>query len=115
MEGIKDLIFRFLNIDKLIDHASGYIDDRVKLVKLEIREDVIKTISRASIFVLILFLGSSFLLFLSIGVAHYLNKFYAENYVGFLIVSGFYLFVGLILLIFRKSIEDKIRERINKI
>ncbi|NJN42291.1 MAG: hypothetical protein HC811_08820 [Flammeovirgaceae bacterium] len=115
MEAIKDLIFRFLKVDKLIDHALGYVDDRVKLIKLEIREDVIKTLSSASIYALILFLGLSFLLFLSFGLALYLNQYYTESYPGFLIVSGIYLVLFLILLIFRKPLEIKIRNRINKI
>jgi hypothetical protein len=44
MEGIKDTIFKFLRLDNLVDNLSGYLETRLELFKVEVREDVARGI-----------------------------------------------------------------------
>ncbi len=105
MENIKDKIFKFLHLDNLVDNASGYVEARLELYKMEIREDVAKVLSRAIIYMTIGFFGFLLLIFFSIGLAYFLNQYFAETYVGFWIVSGIYGLAFLIFLVFRKSMD----------
>ncbi|MEQ8425085.1 MAG: phage holin family protein, partial [Cyclobacteriaceae bacterium] len=79
MEGIKDSIFKFLRIDSLVDNVSGYVESRVALLKIEIKEDVAKVISRGLVHGTIILFAFLFLIFLSLGLAEYLNTFFANS------------------------------------
>lgn len=105
MESIKDKIFKILHLDNLIDNASGYVEARLELYKIEIREDVAKVLSKALIYMTIGFFGFLLLIFFSVGLALFLNRYFAEAYIGFWIIGGIYGLAFLILLVFRKSIN----------
>ncbi len=104
MDSIKDTIFKFLRLDNLIDNLSGYVEARIELIKIEIREDVAKVLAQALMVVTILFLALIFLLFLSVGLAHFLNSFFVQAYIGYWIVAGIYGIPCLIFILFRKKI-----------
>lgn len=105
MENIKDFIFKFLRIDNLVEHVSGYVESRVALLKIEIQEDLAQVISKGLVMGALFLFMFLCLLFLSIGVALYLNLWFA-NYAGFWIVGGFYLFILALLFAFRKKIHQ---------
>jgi hypothetical protein len=103
MEKIKEKILKFLRLDGLLSNLSGYIESRVDLVKIEIREEVAGILSRGLIMMLIIMVGLMCMLFLSLAAAQYLNTLLMSEYLGYVIVALFYgLLVGF-LLIFRKS------------
>ncbi len=118
MDNIKDYILKFLRLESVVEHLSGYVESKVALVKMEIREEVAHVIAKGIIAMVLLLFGFMFLLFLSIGVAHYVNIYFEGAYAGFLLVGGFYGLVFLMLVIFRKSFlhsfEKKIIESIRK-
>ena len=68
-------------------------------------EDLAKVLARTIIYVAIVCFGFLVLTFLSIGLAHFLNRYFAETYAGFWIVAGIYGAGFLIFLIFRKNID----------
>ncbi len=105
MEGIKDTIFKFLRLDNLIANLSGLVETRIELIKIEIREDIAKVLARALMILIVVILALIFLLFLSIGFAHYLNTIFEKSHVGYWIVAGIYGIPCLIFIIFRKSIS----------
>jgi hypothetical protein len=104
MEKIKDSIFKFLRLDNLIEHLSGYIETRVELIKIEIREEIAMVISHALTVGVLFLLGLLFLVFFSIGAALFLNGYFNSSSAGFWIVSGIYGASGLIMAFFHKSI-----------
>jgi len=59
-----------------------------------------------------------FLVFFSVGLAHFINGFYDKPYAGYWSVAGLYALIFLILVIFRKSInhyfEDQLSELIKR-
>ena len=104
MEKIKEAIFKFLRLDNLVDNLSGYFDTRVALIKIEIREEVARVITHGLMIATLFLLGLLFLVFLSIGMANYLNDYFHDSTTGFWIVSGAYALFGLIIGLFRKTI-----------
>jgi Putative Actinobacterial Holin-X, holin superfamily III len=118
MDNIKDTIFKFLRLDNLMEHLSGYVETKVALAKLEIREEVAHVVARGIISLIVLLFGLLFLVFLSLALARYLNTLFANEFAGYLIVGGAFGLIFLILLTFRKSIlhslEKKLKEVIGK-
>ena len=104
MEKLKETIFKFLRLDGVFNHLSGYVEARIELLKIEIREDVAKVIASAMIFAVVFFFGTMFMIFLSIGLAQFLNQYLNESYVGYWLVAVLYLAGFLLFLIFRKGI-----------
>lgn len=88
MEGIKDSIFKFLRLDNLVENLKGYVETHIELLKIEIREDVAKVLAKALMVLIVVFLALIFLLFLSIGLAHYLNNFFEKSQIGYWIVAA---------------------------
>lgn len=105
MEKIKDSIFKFLRLDNLIENLSGYVETRVELIKLEIREEIARVISHGLMVVVLFLLGLLFLIFISIGTAIFLNGHFNSPSAGFWIVSGVYGALGLMIGLFHKSIS----------
>jgi uncharacterized membrane protein YqjE len=115
MEGIKDTIFKFLRLDNLLENLSGYVEARIELLKIEIREDIAKVLAKAIMILIVVFLAFIFLLFLSVGFAHYLNNFFEKTQVGYWIVAGIYGVPCLIFILFRKSIGHSMETHLMKL
>jgi len=115
MESIKDTIFKFLRLDNLMENLTGYVEARIELLKMEIREDVAKALASALMILIVAFLALIFLLFLSVGLAHYLNNFFAQPQVGYWIVAGLYGVPCLIFILFRKSIGQSMEAHLMKL
>lgn len=104
MESLKDTIFKFLRLDNLMTHLTGYVEARIELLKVEIREETAKVLASAIVIIIVTFLALIFLLFLSVGLAHYLNTFFEHAHIGYWIVAGIYGLPCLIFILFRKRI-----------
>jgi Na+/melibiose symporter-like transporter len=113
MEKIREAIFKFLRLDGVFNHLSGYVEARIELIKLEIREEVAAALARAMVFIVVSFFCFMCIAFLSIGVAHFLNQYFHETYAGFFIVAGLYLAGLLILVAFRKPFTKKFSKHLS--
>lgn len=111
MESIKDRILKFLHLEGVINNLSGYVETRVALVKIEIREEVASILSRGLIVMLIIMVGFLFTLFLSLATAQYLNTVMMSEYAGYVIVSLFFGLVLSLLIVFRRSIFTMFEKR----
>ncbi len=111
---LKDTLLKFLKLDSLIEHLTGYVEARIELTKLEIKEDIAKGLSKVLLFMLI---GTVFILFIiliSVAVAHLIAKSIGA-FGGFAVVAGFYLLLGLLLFAFRNAISEKLQEQLVQI
>jgi hypothetical protein len=83
-------------VEELTDHVKDYITTKVEITKLRLAEKTSLTIGNiiAAVVVAVLFLFV--ILFGSIAGAWALSDWIGKNYVGFLIVAGFYLLVAII-------------------
>lgn len=105
MENLKDKILKLLRLDGLIDNLSGYVEARLELYKLEIREDIAKVLSKALVYLAITLFAFMFLMFFSVGLAQFLNRYFTEPSAGYWIVAGVYGVAFLVFLVFRKDID----------
>ncbi|MBL7863585.1 MAG: phage holin family protein [Cyclobacteriaceae bacterium] len=106
MDKIVESILKFLRLDSLVQHVTGYVEARIELMKVEIREDLAKTIARAIIVVTLMLVGFLILLFLSIGLAHFISSYLQSAYLGYWSVAGLYTLLFLIVIVFRQSIYE---------
>lgn len=112
MDKIAESILKFLKLDSLIQHVTGYVEARIELMKVEIREDLARSVARAIVLVTMIFVGFLFLLFLSVGLAHFITTYTQMAYVGYWSVAGIYGVFFLIIYMFRKSIYDRFEKQL---
>ena len=103
---IAESILKFLKLDSLVSSLTGYVEARIELLKSEIREDVSKAIAKSLMTVVMFLVGFMFLVFFSIGLAHFLNTYFEGTYAGYWAVAGIYGLIFLLLLLFRKGIYE---------
>ncbi len=100
-------------IEELTKSLKVYVQTNIELVKLEAAE---RTSVFGSSLISILIVGLFmilFLLFVSITAGFCLADYFNSNYIGFLLVTGFYFLLTIILFFARKKlIESPIRNRI---
>jgi uncharacterized membrane protein YqjE len=118
VDKITESILKFLKLDTLVNHVTGYVEARIELMKVEIRDDVAKTVARAIVLITLILVGFLFLLFLSVGLAHFITAYVESAYLGYWSVAALYGVLFLILFLFRKPIyaafEHKLAEAIKR-
>ena len=108
---LKDSILKFLKLESLIENLTGYVESRIELTKMEIKEDLAKGLSKFAVFLLIGVVFLLFVILISIAVAHLIAKSIGP-FGGFAVVAGFYLLAGLLILAFRNPITEKIQAQL---
>lgn len=104
MDKLIDSILKFLRLDTIIEHMVGYVKDKVDLVKAELRDELAKALAQALLVGTMILVGFMFLLFISMGLAHYIIVSGYPAYIGYGAVAGLYGLLFLLFLLFRKSI-----------
>jgi len=104
MENISNTILKFLKLDSLIQNLTGFVETRIELMKIEVREDLSKAVARTLMTAVLFLVGFLFLVFFSVGLAHFLNQFFEYGYGGYWIVAGIYAATFLTLLVLKKTI-----------
>jgi len=87
--------------DHLIHKVERYVKTRLDLLKLNLVEqtaEIISTLFSGLIFIIIF---AIFTLFVNIGVSLFIGKLLNDNALGFLLVSLFYLIIGIIFYFYR--------------
>jgi len=103
---------KILKIDQLIDHISNYIQVRLDLAKADMLGQLSGVIAGVFSLLLVLFFLAFFCLFVSFGLAILLNDWLGSNYIGYLIVAGFYAILFVLAIVLTKSgvLKEKIKE-----
>jgi uncharacterized membrane protein YqjE len=104
MDKISETILKFLRLDGFVSNLTGYVEARIELLKTEIREDIGKALSRAMVSIALFLVGFLFLIFFSLGLAHFINRYFEDTFIGFWAVAGIYGFIFLLVLIFKDRI-----------
>jgi hypothetical protein len=106
-------ITKFLKLDNLIANLTGYVETKVQLVKVEVKQDVNSGIARAITYLIIAFVFAMVLLLLSFGIALILAR-QLGSFWGFSIVAGFYLLTGIVLLALRESLTKSFEKKLSQ-
>jgi Zn-dependent protease with chaperone function len=91
-------------VEVLVERAQAYIKTSVQLFKLRATDKVAETASKfVTGFVITVFL-SLFLININIGIALLIGYILGKAWLGFIILSLFYFFGGIIVYIFRNRL-----------
>lgn len=107
---LKDTLSKFFKVDSLLSNLTGYVETRVELLKVEVKEDLSKGLAQAVAYLFIWFIVALFLTFFSIGIALLLGNSLG-NVAGFAIVAAVYLIAGLTLWFSREKLISKLEAR----
>ncbi len=100
----KGKLYKFLKIDAIIENLTALIEARLELAKLEIKEEVAKLGAKIIAGIVFAFLLVMIVIFLSISLATWLNYMLASMFLGYVIITGFYVLVLAILIAFKVRI-----------
>ncbi len=98
-------IFRVKNI---VNALIGFIETKVEIYKIQFKEEIAKALSVLVLLTIFSMVGTLFILFISHFLSQLLNDALGNRYLGYLIVSGLYLIIGMIIYLLRKKIADSI-------
>jgi hypothetical protein len=110
----KEGIAKFLKLDSLMENLTGYVETRIELTKYEVKEDLARILSKASVMIAILLTGMFFLLIFSLGVAIKLGQ-EVGYFFGFAIVSLLYAIGAGILFYNRDVLGRKVELKIKEV
>jgi hypothetical protein len=97
----------------IVTDLKAYTNTRLQLIRLEAVSKITEIGSELFSSLALGLIGFLFILFFSLMAGFYLAAYFKEYYIGFGIVAGFYLLIGLIMYVFRKEIFlTPIRKRI---
>lgn len=95
------------NVEGLYDQAKKYTEDSLELYKLQAIDRtavILSSIASRSALALIVVL---FTLFINVGISLYLGTLLGALYLGFLVLSGFYVIIGVIVYFFKKEMIEQ--------
>ena len=104
---------KIIDFDKLLDSLSGYLETKAELIKLDIESEVHKIVAKAIIILLMASTVSLAVILLSVGFSVLLNNALKSSFLGFIIVSGFYVFFGLVIYFRREKIFQLVMDSIS--
>ena len=103
---------------KLIKNLIGFLETKIELIKLDIRDEFSEVLSKMIVFIVVMFLLFSTIMFASMTLANYLNQLFSSTFIGYGIVAIFYLLlIGLIYLLrnnkmLKKFVSDQIKKHL---
>jgi hypothetical protein len=87
-------------LESLLDKAKEYGITSYELAKLKTIDKTADVVSSFVPLLIVIIILITCLLFLNLGIALWLGEILGKAFYGFLVVAGFYLFIGLILRFF---------------
>jgi Zn-dependent protease with chaperone function len=101
------------SLEVLFERAMEYTRTSITLFKMKSVERISELVSRFAIVLVFVVIALLFFLNLNIGIAILIGDSLGKMWLGFIIVSLFYLFVGLLFYIFKETlIKRKISDSI---
>jgi hypothetical protein len=86
----------FFKFDGVLDVVKGYVDAKIQIFKLDMKEKASNIITTLLFMVLLLFSFLMMIGFGSLALGHYLNTLFNSQFMGFAVLALFYL--GLVLI-----------------
>lgn len=90
-------------INKLVDKLTDFIRVKGEKIKLDIIAQVSRLLAHFVAFLTLAVIGLFLITFLSFALSAYLNYLLDSPHYGYLIVSGFYLIVFIVILLLLRS------------
>lgn len=106
---------KLFNIDKLVENLTGYIETKIELVQLDVKEELIQIVAKALAYSIISLFGILALVFISLGLGALLNDYLQSSYQGYLILGLFYLILAGIFFGIRGAVITRIKNESNEV
>lgn len=91
------------SVDKLYEKAKKYTETSTELLVLKTVDKSADVLSSLTAIILIVFIIAVFTLFVNIGLSLFIGNLLNQYYLGFFIVSAFYLVLALVLYVYRDA------------
>lgn len=105
---------KIFDFNKLTETVSAYLETRVELLKLDLKEQSVKLLARFLTWGIVISTALTAIFFLSFGLTAFLNEVLDSSFLGYLIVAGVYLLIGLVTYLMRVRIEKRIHLEVKK-
>lgn len=89
------------SVDKLYEKAKKYTETSTELLALKAVDKSADVLSSLTAIILIVIVVAMFTLFINIGLGLFIGKLLNQYYLGFFIVSAFYLVLALVLYVYK--------------
>jgi len=94
----------FSKVEELTDNAKEYVNNKIELTKLHLAEKSSSVLSNLMAGIIVTIVFMLFIVFASVALSIILGSCLGKIWLGFLIVSGVYLLLGLIIWFGREKI-----------
>ncbi|TYP98177.1 hypothetical protein C7447_103347 [Tenacibaculum adriaticum] len=94
-------------IEIIYNNVKEYVNTSVTLYKFRAIDKTASAVSSLITRLALISTAAVFLLFINIGISLYIGQLLQENYLGFIIVSFFYLLIGLCIYFFKDTLITK--------
>ncbi|HKK40965.1 MAG TPA: hypothetical protein VJ963_01060 [Bacteroidales bacterium] len=94
-------------LENIKKDIQEYIEVKLDLLRIQAAEIVSDFISKRRFLLVLVFLVSAILLFLSLSAAYFMASLLNSTELGFLCVAGFYFVLLMIFIILRKTLIDR--------
>ena len=105
---------KLFNTDKLLETLTSYLETKLEIFKLDLKEEIAATLTKVIIYLIIGLLGMISLIFLLLALAAVLNDYFESSYIGYLIDTGILVLIGGILYFNKNKIGEAIWHRIDE-
>lgn len=114
--GLFDSLGKMLNVNEFVANLTGYIENRLALAKVEIRQEISEAISQLIYFLIIAFVGVMGLIMTSVALGAFLNFILNSQFLGYLIVAFLYITTFGLLVRFREhpTVKGNINNTISR-
>jgi hypothetical protein len=100
----KPKMYDILNLDKLVSLLTKFIDVKLEIYELKVKNQLVGIISKFAVLGLIVFFGMFVLFFLSLALGAYLNSVLGNGFLGYIGVSLIYLVISLLMVFYKGKI-----------
>jgi hypothetical protein len=100
----KNKVFDILNLESVINHLSRFVDLKLEIYELKIKEQLVVIISSFATLTLILSFGMFMIFFCSLALGFFLNDVFESKFIGFVLIGLIYFLICIILIVFKNKI-----------
>lgn len=93
-----------LNLEKLLESITKFIELKMEIYELKVKEQMVQIISSIATLTLILTFGVIMIFFFSLALGFYFNELFSSNFIGFALIGAFYLLIGVLLILFKDKL-----------
>ncbi|MEX0966200.1 MAG: phage holin family protein [Bacteroidia bacterium] len=93
-----------MDLKEPVHHLAEYIETRLELFRLQLLDKLSSTFSTLASLAIVACFFLFFVIFSSVALALLLGKWLGDYYIGFAIISGFYLLLTIIFFIFKRQL-----------